>query len=89
MGHAIDGNGIRPYPDKVQALVNFKTHDVKSLIGFLGLARISDASTRILRLFPARFMAQEKCALDLVGEAADGQTEISAVFDIRTPPDSL
>ena len=38
LGHVIDGNGIRPHPDKVQALVNFKTHDVKSLRGFLGLA---------------------------------------------------
>ncbi|KZR98199.1 putative Histone-lysine N-methyltransferase NSD2, partial [Daphnia magna] len=38
LGHVIDGNGIRPHPDKVQALVNFKTHDVKSLRGFLGPA---------------------------------------------------
>jgi hypothetical protein len=38
LGHVIDGNSIRPHPDKVQALVNFKTHDVKSLRGFLGLA---------------------------------------------------
>ena len=34
LGHVIDGNGIRPHPDKVQALVNFKTHDVKSLRRF-------------------------------------------------------
>jgi hypothetical protein len=38
LGHVIDGNGIRPHQDKVQALINFKTKDVKSLRAFLGLA---------------------------------------------------
>ena len=33
LGHVIDGNGIR----RIQALVNFKKHDVTSLRGFLGL----------------------------------------------------
>ena len=38
LGHIIDENGIRPDPEKISALVNFKVKNVKSLRGFLGLA---------------------------------------------------
>jgi hypothetical protein len=38
LGHIIDENGIRPDPEKISALVNFKVKNIKSLRGFLGLA---------------------------------------------------
>ena len=38
LGHIIDEKGIRPDPEKISALVNFKIKNVKSLRGFLGLA---------------------------------------------------
>ncbi|KZR95877.1 Uncharacterized protein APZ42_010100, partial [Daphnia magna] len=36
--HIIDENGIRPDPEKISALLNFRIKNVKSLRGFLGLA---------------------------------------------------
>lgn len=38
LGHIIDENGIRPDPEKISVLANFKINNVKTLRAFLGLA---------------------------------------------------